>query len=401
MFVARILNLLLAYVHYIKYIHYVVNSRNMVNSERQLVRDAEDAIQSVFDEMGGGTFRTTEREVGDARCDAILQVTSAKTRFEIGIEAKARITPQTALSVCERMQRLPADVMRVVFAPVISPRVAEILEQFGVGHVDRAGNCHLRSAQHRLLIDRRGRNAPSRLPKGTADPFSPKSSRIVRALLSEPGKGWRGHELAVHPDVTVSPGLVVKVKKTLVEESYALDRKRLLYLRDPVGLLETWAQRYHGPAEQVPMYFLGDAEAAEQAVASWCQANDLKYALAGFSAAWRLAPEVRYTVAAVYVDDRGFDREMIGKLSKHQGGKCVETGANLLLWRAFDRSVLAGIRCENTATLPVTSAIQTYLDLKKLAGRGEEAATAVYERLLVGPLRDAAERNKGMRHDEL
>ena len=186
-----------------------------------------------------------------------------------------------------------------------------------------------------------------------------------------------------------------------MEESYALERKGLLYLRDPVGLLENWARSYPGPAEQIPMYFLGDAEAAEEAVASWCQANDLRYALAGFSAAWRLAPEVRYAVAAVYVDDRGFDREILGTLSRYKGGKRVETGANLLVWRPFDRSVLAGSRSEKPTTPPVTSAIQTYLDLKKLGGRGEEAAAAVYERLLVGPLRDAAKRNEGMRHGEL
>ena len=180
----------------------------MVNSERQLVRDAEVAIRSVFDEIGGGVFRAMEPQ-GDVSCDAILQVTFAEAGFKIALEAKARITPQTVLSVCERMERFPAELARVVYAPVISPRVVEILEQFAIGHVDRAGNCRLRSARHRLLIDRRGRGAPARLPKGAADPFSPKSSRIVRALLGEPVKGWRGRALAEHPDVTVSPGLVV------------------------------------------------------------------------------------------------------------------------------------------------------------------------------------------------
>ena len=100
-----------------------------------------------------------------------------------------------------------------------------------------------------------------------------------------------GAQLAEHPDVDVSAGLVSKVKHSLVEEGYAMEHQRLVYLRDPVGLLENWAKRYAGPAEQVPLYFRGDAEAAEEAVARWCQANDLRYALAGFSAAWRLAPK--------------------------------------------------------------------------------------------------------------
>ncbi len=70
---------------------------------------------------------------------------------------------------------------------------------------------------------------------------------------------------------------------------------------------------------------------------------------------------------------------------------------NLLLWRPFDPSVLAGSSSEDGSALKVTSAIQTFLDLKKLAGRGEEAAAAVYDRLLAGPLRDAAQRSQEAR----
>jgi len=363
----------------------------MVNSERQLARDARRAIQAVFDDLGGFTLRDKPRaDTGDVRCDAIFRATSPDIKLVLGIDVKARVTPQTAQSICERLRRLPADMIGVIYSPVISPRVAEILDEAGVGRVDEAGNCRLRSARHRLLIDRRGRHAPRRLPQGAADPFSPKSSRIVRAMLSEPAKGWKVRELADHPDVKVSPGLVVKVKRTLVEESYAVEQEGQLFLRDPVALLENWAQNYPGPAEQVPMYFLGETRVAEEAVARWCHDHDLRYALGGHSAAWRLAPEVRYSVAAVYVEERGFSPDVFDKLAKYKGGKRVETGANLLLWRPFDQSVLAGSRLEGAPGLQVTSAIQTLLDLKKLAGRGEEAAAAVYERLLARPLRDAA-----------
>jgi hypothetical protein len=365
----------------------------MVNSERQLVSEALQAVQNIFDDLGGFTFRTKqEGGARDREYDAILQASSAAVALEIGINAKARITPQTALSVVEQMQELPAKMLRVVYAPVISPRVAEILDNAGVGRVDKAGNCRLRSERHRLLIDRRGRRAPRDLPQGAADPFSPKSSRIVRAMLSEPAKGWRVRELADHPDVKVSPGLVVKVKRTLLEESYAVERDALLFLRDPMGLLENWARNYSGPAEQIKMYFLGEAETAENAVARWCRENDLNYALGGNSAAWRLAPEVRYSVAAVYVEERGFSPDMFDKLSKYKGGKRVDTGANLLLWRPFDRSVLAGSHSEDKTGLKVTSAVQTFLDLKKHAGRGEEAAATLYQSLLAAPFHDAAQR---------
>jgi len=374
----------------------------MVNIERELEREAEEVVRSVFDDLGGFSVRLQhEQPVGDTGCDVVMEAQSPGAVFRIALAVRKRITPQTTISLCERMRQCPADVIPVLYAPVISQRVADIAGGFGIGYLDRAGNCRLRSAGDRLLIDRRGYKSPSRAPKGVADPFSPKSSRIVRALLGQPAKGWKVRELAECADVTVSVGLASKVKRTLVEEGYAVEHKRLLYLRDPIGLLENWVKKYPGPAEQIPLFFRGDTEAAEEAVGKWCRDNNIRYALAGFSAAWRLAPEVRHRVAAVYVDSRGFDREVFRKLGSYQGGHRAETGANLLLWRPFDRSVFADSGPPSQAEEPRTSALQTYLDLKRLAGRGEEAAMAVYEKHLARQLQESARRVKELQHETL
>ncbi len=94
--------------------------------------------------------------------------------MQIAVEARSRITPQTAISLGERMQRVPEGMIPVVYAPVISPLVAEIVEQFGVGYVDQAGNCRLHCARDGILIDRRGYKSAARPPRGVADVFSPK-----------------------------------------------------------------------------------------------------------------------------------------------------------------------------------------------------------------------------------
>ena len=49
----------------------------------------------------------------------------------------------------------------------------------------------------------------------------------------------------------------------------------------------------------------------------------------------------------------------------------------------------------------MTSALQTYLDLQRLTGRGEEAATAIYDKHLGPQLQEAAQRVKELRHYEL
>jgi hypothetical protein len=372
---------------------------NTVNNERQLQRDAECVVRSIL--SGLPDLRVTskvEHHAADTRHDVDIEVDSGKAGFRFAIEVKSRVTPQTALSVCQRLHTLPEGTIPVIYAPVISPRVAEIARQQGVGYVDRAGNCWLRSLHGHLLIERQGFHSERQPTPAAADPFSTKSSRIVRAMLSRPKEGWQVRKLAEHPDVQVSPGLVVKVKRALVEEGYAVERERLLFLRDPMGLLTAWSQKYSGPAEQVPVYVRGDASAAEQTVSRWCRDNGLQFALAGFSAAWRLAPDVRYNVAAVYVEDRGFGQGQLDLLATKYGGQRVDTGPNMYLWRPFDRSVFASIANAGQPEQPATSPLQTYLDLKRAAGRGEDAANAVFEKYLSRDLQATANREGERRY---
>lgn len=357
-----------------------------------LKREAARVFEAIFDELPASRMRS--RSVGSSgdKCwDLAMDVASGQKEHRFYIQVKSRVTPQTALFISEQFRDLPQGGIPVIFAPTISPRVAEIVRERGISYADIAGNCCLVSPQNDLFIQRQGLRTERRSTPAAADPFSTKSSRIVRVMLSRPVDGWKVRQLAEHPDVQVSPGLVVKVKRALIEEGYAIEHQRLLYLRDPEGMLNAWWQKYSGPAEQIPLYTRGDAGAAEEIISRWCADNKFQYALAGFSAAWRLAPEVRYNVATVYVEDRGFDRDCLNQLLEKYEAKQVETGAKAYLWRPYDISVFAG-----RLTLPkpeqwATSAVQTYLDLKKSAGRDKEAATAIFEKHLSVNFRKATE----------
>lgn len=156
----------------------------MVNSERQLVKNAEDSIRRIFDELGGESIAIQRKALSASiPSDVILCVTSKEVKLKIAVQVKARITPQTAMSVCERMAKTPKDVISLVYAPVISPRVAEILDQYGIGYVDEAGNCQIKSIHHRLLIDRHSYKSPVRAQRGLRICFrqSPAAS-FVRCL---------------------------------------------------------------------------------------------------------------------------------------------------------------------------------------------------------------------------
>lgn len=303
--------------------------------------------------------------------------------YAIELKTRERITPQIADGFFQQLKlRLRgSNSLLVVYVPVISPRVAQIAKQHEVSWMDQAGNCRIVDPRRGLLIYRTGLKAdrPTSGVDSYADPFAPKSSRIVRLMLSEPRKGWQVSELAEHPDVEVSAGLVSKVKQSLLHENYAHVRDRLLYLKQPRELLSAWVKEYSGPAEEWTFYMRGDTETVEHRISEWCEDYKIDYALARFSAAWRQAPEVRYSTASVYVGPKAFTDRGLEAMRVEAGAKQVESGANLLLLVPFDRSVFInhGGQAERT-----TSPLQTYLDLKSMGGRGEEAAESVYEKYL-------------------
>ena len=373
----------IAIVHYICYIYYVVNNGDIVNNKPNLVANAARVFREIFAgieetrvdaKYAPHTSLRLAAAMREPRYDLILEVQFGKAKIRLAVEARTRITPQTALMNWPRRPSSSTGPIPVVYAPVISARIAEILRQQQIGYADGVGNCWLVSAPQRLLIERTGFQADRRKTPAAVDLFSPKSSRIVRALLSRPLEGWQVRQLAEHPDVEVSAGLVVKVKRGLLAEGYAVEHERRLYLRDPVGLLNAWSRGYSGPAERTALYFRGETYEAERAVAGWCARQGLRHALAGFSAGWRLAPKVRYHVASVYLEDRGFDPPLVNEMLSQLGGKRVDTGPNLFLWRPYDRSVFAGSGPVGGEPSPATSVVQTFLDLKREAGRGEDAS---------------------------
>jgi hypothetical protein len=330
------------------------------------------------------------QEFGDYGCDWIprnadssdfwLKSTDGQ-RFRFDVAVRERVTPQMADDLFERIAMpFNTDVIRLVYAPVISPRVAEIARKRGISYVDYAGNCHIRF-QPGLMISRSGiPNEFARSQNRTvADLFSPKSSRIVRAMLHQPTHGWQVSELAQHTDVDVSAGLVSKVKQTLISQNYATIRDRLLYLKESRDLLKAWTERYPGAAGQYQYYMRGDTQEIEARLSEWCEQSNIEYALARFSAAWRLAPDVRYSVSSIYVVAEAFQAKRQDSLLTQCGAREVDSGANLVLLTPFDQSVFAR-RLESPQR--TTSPLQTYLDLQSMAGRGAEAAEAVFAKHL-------------------
>ena len=193
-------------------------------------------------------------------------------------------------------------------------------------------------------------------------------------LLEHPEGTWQVQELA--REAQVSFGLASKSKQSLLDGGFVQMDAGRVRLRDPEGLLRTWQSAYRADLEPLDLYVMDDLAAVERVLGHRCAAAGVKWALAGFSAAWLLAPMVRVQRTTLLIEGAANSlqaKELLAAL----GAKHVDSGANLSLW--FTGDPLMFYEGRTIEGQPVTSPIQTYLDCAGKAGRGEEAAGAVFE----------------------
>lgn len=292
------------------------------------------------------------------------------------VETKKQLTPKTVISIAERRHWLPPDSVLLVCCPFIPARVAEVLKEQKISYIDQAGNCLLVTSG--LFLHIQGRPNRSTAKTTSIDPFSKKSSRIIRTLLSEPNAEWQVQQLAKESKVSI--GLTSKVKQLLVEEAYLEERNRLLNLRVPEKLLKDWSKAYQPQATPLQIFCMYKAPQSEKSIAQWCEKNDIPYALTQLAAAWRYSPMVRYERSVIYIDKAIAVSGKLSDLLNCIEAKEVDTGANCTLWLTDDSAVFVGAKRYDGVN--VVSPIQLYLDLKSLPGRGEEAADEIYEKEL-------------------
>ena len=302
-----------------------------------------------------------------------LQPAKGRTAFKLLVEAKQRLTPQEFLAWERCIPPSAKKEKTVICSPTISPRVADLCLDRGIGYLDAAGNCHIQAPGLFLHIE--GQPNPHRSRRKAANPFATKSSRIARVLLTDVRRGWQVQELAREADVSL--GLTSRIKEALVNEAFVELREGLLFVREPASLLQAWRNAYSLPERQ-SFYVMDKSENIEHRIAAWSVEHGVPYALTAYSGAWRLAPMVRHALSTVYVEVR--DDSDLARLITELGAKRVDSGANLSIWLPQDRYIFYG--AAPIKGLNVVSALQLYLDLTQLSGRGEEAAGEIFEREL-------------------
>src|SRR5438128_10437378 len=139
----------------------------------------------------------------------------------------------------------------VAAAVYIGPQSARILKSHNLGYIDLSGNCSL--AFGNVLIEKEGKRnvRPSTRPLRSL--FAPRATRVVRVLLTDPGRAWRLEELAKAAGVSLGHSHNVVQRLADVAWVERDDRQRIRLMK-PADLLESWRESYTYRENEITSY---------------------------------------------------------------------------------------------------------------------------------------------------
>lgn len=280
--------------------------------------------------------------------------------------ARAGVVAQAAEQAREAAREVKTGAIPLIAVPFMGDVGRRICRDYGVCFVDLSGNADIEGPGLRVhvagkpnLFVQRGR--PSSV-------FAPKSSRLTRILLQDPGRWWRQLDLAKEGQLGV--GYVSRICGRLEEDRLVeRDSDGRLRPRDPNLLLEAWRDQYDFRRHEIRPCHVASRSGEELArrIVEACTGLGLAYALTGLAAAWLLAPFAEYRLVVVYLRTYATDK-LLHRVKGHE----EKRGANLWLVRPNDEGVFQGAVPVNE--MMCVSAVQAYLDLGDMPERAEEAA---------------------------
>jgi hypothetical protein len=308
------------------------------------------------------------------RFDAKFDLQFGDTKVEIYVEVKSTFTPKQVEQIAPWLSQMKAMKKGTAFAlvcPAISPQSQKLCFERNVDFIDLAGNVFI-NVPGKLLLQRVGMEPGKETsPSFYRNPFSGKSSRILRVLLQKP-RAWTLSEITEElaketsgaecagVSFGVSSSLASRVLRSIEEELLVIRRNSTTSVPEPRRLLSRWAEEYKDRYRwylrrsfKVPNPFGPGLQSVKQGLDGLLKPRC--YAFTGAAAASVTAPFVDADPIDLYISDQAGAEN----LRKSISGTSV--GPDLRVIFAFD----AGVFMYSTLKdgIPVVSDIQAYLDL--------------------------------------
>ena len=174
--------------------------------------------------------------------DMVIDVEMAGKKRKLIIEVKSRGFPSQILQSIPTLLKAVSVIKNsypIFVSDFISKRGASICKENNIGYIDLVGNCYMGLKE--VYIEKIGEEQIKRTRSILKKLFSPKATRIIRALLEEPERLWGISELSQTFEVAL--GYTHEVMAKLLRHGYIIrDKKKRIHLSRPTELLNDWAE---------------------------------------------------------------------------------------------------------------------------------------------------------------
>jgi hypothetical protein len=304
----------------------------------------------------------------------------AGSKTPVMIEARKRLNAPAARQIVALAEE--RDLRVIAIAEETTADARRILVFHGIGIVDGLGNADLRLPGLLVHIEGHPERKHLKMPTKAAPKarLSGKTGVAAQALLLEPERGWKVHELATRADV--SSGLAHRVLARLENEGLVRAEGsgpgKVRVLTDPGGLLDLLAEETADRSLRTPAFRLAQSpKALIRGVANALEAKDVDYALTGAGAASLAAPFVSAVpIVEVWVSAYF----MVDHVLDEFGMEKADTGQNVELLQGNDDGPL--MFRQRTRWAWVANPFRLYIDLLRDPRRGREQAEVLREEVI-------------------
>lgn len=334
-----------------------------------LERDILTAVPGLLGDLLGSSVIVESGAVASS-FGVDLALTSNQHRFVVA--AKARVSSATleqgANAALRASKALGNDTIPLVAVPFVGDRSRKLLAELGIGWLDLCGNASIKAPGLRVVISGNENRFKTRGPRENL--FSPKSSRVARALLQTP-PGTHSLQSELTKRTGLGRGYISRILKQLERDAYITRQSD-----NSIGpvrwerLLEDWRESYEFERHKI---IRGQVFARNglEAVAKLREvAGDHRHAFTGLSGAWLLSGHASFRLATIFVDALPSKSVL-----KDAGIVADARGANVWIVVPDDAAVFDSLA--DIQGYACCSPLQVYLDLKAHPERAAEAASEI------------------------
>ena len=300
-------------------------------------------------------------------------------KYKFLVEFKSSASKASLLMTISQLRKEIQDhqveATPLVVVPYMPKSGRDMCEISGISWVDLSGNANIQA--NSLVIRIEGKPNLFKIAGRPSNVFAPKSSRIARQFIINPGKSYTQRQLS--QATGLDEGFTSRLVRRFEEERLIVrSDSGTLQARDPGLLLDSWRDVYDFSKHDILKGHIPTRSGEEllHRITNLLNQEKTGYAVTGLGAAWLLTHFAGFRISTIFFHNQP-DEDLLNKL----GFREEERGSNTWLVVPNDESIFwdanqyENIWCVHPA--------QIYLDLKGHPERASEAADKVRKEYLV------------------